>query len=712
MPRRLAGVGALVSTCVIAAIDLSIGAQTSVSMFYLLPLALVTWLRGHRWGIAFSLLLAPWGLLLLALERVLVPNDLWNAGMWSGVCICFSFLIDQVHTQDRSLRMVHSVRRAVVVTAVIACAVVGAGLVVQQSLLARQGVRFTRQSDVLAISPPAVSEPMSGVRATRVMTNFRNRMSATRGASRPVLLGSRDPNGPSCVTPVLTGQAGGQAVALNMGDFDGGPGTRMGMLFLFDRRSVKNSRDDYLWHQTRLRTYLENQLALNQPALAMASQLATEAAHLASAAQQWTSFPSDLSAVDHVYHNDWPGFCLTNLTRAINTKNLSDTQRWSVEFASAMFAMEDLHRWLGFLVQNQMAALDFQRESSLLFTGEGMKIPDYNLSVNLGDFPAGLLGLNGMSNYYEIERQAETIYATLSADFGAGMLSESPSLEAMWMPPGVRQPYWVMGQELSGTNRELWRRAARTPYERSYLVNMLYRASAAGTLESLATVLRRFDTIHSNATLGQLMDVLMYRGHSFGAAEWGDRYQTSLVSATSDLTGTDVDAFHRAARLTHHTYQRGGYGISNTLREAVQTQRVDCIRATDMIGAIYRNSGRSRFGHVRWCGGTSSHSVAAYVGREGDTLRTLLLDGLEPRPQPEVWPEAYFLGHAWPAGLEQNAPAYCAELYVRGLDNYVWAEGYVIRGPHAGSLRRAAIPYLSQRSAQTIDRVFAGPYPG
>jgi predicted DNA-binding protein (MmcQ/YjbR family) len=82
----------------------------------------------------------------------------------------------------------------------------------------------------------------------------------------------------------------------------------------------------------------------------------------------------------------------------------------------------------------------------------------------------------------------------------------------------------------------------------------------------------------------------------------------------------------------------------------------------------------------------------------------LLVDGLcAPSQQAELWPDAYFRGHAWPPGLESSPPPFAVELYSRGLDTYVWAEGYIIRGPNAGTLMRAAIPYSQHR-----DQAFAG----
>ena len=149
------------------------------------------------------------------------------------------------------------------------------------------------------------------------------------------------------------------------------------------------------------------------------------------------------------------------------------------------------------------------------------------------------------------------------------------------------------------------------------------------------------------------------------------------------------------------------------LRDALEKRELDCVRATDMIGAIFRNAGRTRFGHVRWCAGTAAHSVAAYLGRDGDQSRTLIVDGLMPADKPEVWPDAYFHGHRWPPqpGVQNPPTPYAVELYARGLDNYIWAEGYVIRGPHAGWLTTSRIPYSTHRRADSSRKVFDGPYP-
>ena len=136
---------------------------------------------------------------------------------------------------------------------------------------------------------------------------------------------------------------------------------------------------------------------------------------------------------------------------------------------------------------------------------------------------------------------------------------------------------------------------------------------------------------------------------------WDDRYQPQLLNAAAgiDAGESDKEALLAAQHWTHDFYQSPeNYDQTITLHDALQQKKLDCIRATDMIGAIFRDAGRPRFGHVRWCSETTGHSVAAYMGVENGTRKTLLADGLMPDDRLEIWPECYFLGHAWPPGLE------------------------------------------------------------
>jgi hypothetical protein len=290
--------------------------------------------------------------------------------------------------------------------------------------------------------------------------------------------------------------------------------------------------------------------------------------------------------------------------------------------------------------------------------------------------------------------------------------SSSFNQDAVWVPPTLRKDFLKLQAVLSPQNQRTWAQAARTPFEHSYLVNMLFRASRVEVADEMANSLRRFDAILPHATVGELMSPLMYRGHSFGGLEWSDRYLPTLVSAAANVKGSDAEAFLAAAQWTNNFYRAPAeYGVTLTLRDAIDQKRLDCVRATDMIGAVYRNSGHIGFGHVRWCAETAGHSVAALLRVPDNKHSALLADGLVPTTQLEPWPDAYFHGHAWPAGMERNPTPYAMELYIRGIDSYVWAEGYIVRGPNAGTLQRTDIPYSTLRRTASVEKIFNGPFP-
>jgi hypothetical protein len=530
--------------------------------------------------------------------------------------------------------------------------------------------------------------------------------------SRPVLLGSRDPHGPSCVRPIMRGEVR-QSLPTVLADFDGGPGTTLAGLMAFDRANCQSPSADFVWHQGRLKTYLENLAQRNREPLRQAQVLAGQAAELAQRVGEWTTWHDGLAAVPpNIPRDNWPCYCLAELNQAIAAQDLAGTQRWSAEFASAALTLADLHRWLEFLAHNELAALEFQARCRELFDWADPRVAHYELNSSIDHFPAGLLSLHAVSNYSEVEYQAEGLFCVPDADLVETAANAHGTPGSVWVSPAVRECFLKVEQQLSPANRKTWELAARTAYEHCYLVNMLDRAWRGDTAEQLSEAVRRFDVNHPQAPLPELMGAIMYRGHSFGGLEWGDRYQAGLMDMAAAIHGSGREAFVAAYRQTYNLYHDPThYAPSLTLRDALAHKQLDCNRATDMIGAVYRNSGQSRFAHVHWCAGTEGHSVAAAAVGEGAQYQVLLLDGLTPSDQPEVWPQAYFQGHAWPPGLESNPPPYTAELYLRGLDNYIWGQGYIIRGADAGTLTTAAVPYLPNWGHAGSAKVFAGPYP-
>jgi hypothetical protein len=531
-------------------------------------------------------------------------------------------------------------------------------------------------------------------------------------ASRPVLLGDRDPLGPSCVTVVRSGQR--DDMLKTPADDKGGPGSRFAFLHLLDREGCKSAMQDFAWHQEILVPELRQEAAANRPAMELANDLAEKAGQFCAAAEKWTALPEGVAPIGFNRRDDWFGYCMTELDQAVAAEDLPAAKRWAAELASAAFSLADLHRWLAFLYDNSLSALEFQSRCTDLFRLVDARSADYDYLRTISILPAGILFSNGKGNFFEVERQAERLFSVPDDRLAAIYASPNPTPASIWIHPRLRPWFLKLQSALSPENKKTWEQAARTPYEHSYLINILFRTWKAGAIDDLSGALKNFDAVHPHATVQELMSVLMYRGHSYGGLEWDDRYRGQLREAAGKIpaSATDVQALQSATRWTHAFFKGPeNYGATFTLGESLDRRKLDCVRATDMIGAIYRNAGRARFGNVRWCADSTGHSVAAYMGVENGKRKTLLTDGLMPDAPLETWPDCYFHGHAWPPGLQNNSTPYAVELYVRGIDCYVWAEGYIVQGPNAGQFTTTTIPYLSPQRKTETRKIFDGPYP-
>lgn len=541
--------------------------------------------------------------------------------------------------------------------------------------------------------------------------------------SRAVLLGKRDPAGPTCQPFRPQGHTDAGYKPPPKGNLDGGPGNRMLQVYYWQHKdAVRSAPDDYRWHQTTLRRELESLRSRSRDVSARLRPLVEKAGRLERIVAAWGALPEQFGAIHLVADAEADRGARALLIRVVTSvgvprRDLAAVQLWARELHAALAAQEDLHRWLELLCTNQLDSLDFQVLGEGLFTecaskfgGEGQE--PYNAPAVISRFPGGSLGVTALNNYFEVERQGEGLFRinrdwAVKAEGSAALVTQAPA--SVWMPPEVREAFVAMRRRLGAANRATWDRAAAMPYERSFMANQLFRPLRAGVLERLGVALERFDARHPRATVAELMDVLPYRaGLGMSGIEWGDRFDERLMAAAGKLAGgSRREAFMAAHAWAHDTVYKGSAnykGMVLTLRKALDMGKYDCIRGTDMIGALYRNAGWPGFLNVRWCRGASAHTIAGVALRQGEGARVVAVDSLfAPGRRQGTWPESYFTGHP---------DLYAVELNGRGLDNYVWLQGYVIRGPNAGTLMRAAVPYLPGWDTAGREKVFAGPYPG
>ncbi len=653
---------------------------------------------------------------------------LWNAAGSFGMYLVFVVLLDHLRAAHAGqperaagpgrTRAPVTVLRALVAAVVLVAMSAGVGAIWDKRVLGAAPVGARATSGTRAAATTGAAANADGDSAAQAdaaaptVARLETVVAAALKRSRLDLLGSRDPNLNSCVTPVLSGQLTDKLPS-TLGDYDGGPGTKLAVMLALDRQVCARPMQDFEYHQGRLRRYLENALASNADSLQLAETAERTARAMADRLAAAKSFPSDLAPSHFADRTTWPDYCLASLDAAIAARDLPGARRWADELSGATFSLADLHRWLAFLTHNYLDSLDFQAMCKTVFEGAESNGEPYDRNSTLSQLPAGLMTLHGGSNFYEVEHRAERLFS-MPADRLATLGETSDAPGPRCLPPVERTVYRRVWEALSPANRRSLDAAAQSPFDHTYVTNMLDRADKSSTVDQLVQCMREFNARNDHADPGELLGMLMYRGHSFAAIEWSDRFLPQLMTAAKTFAPqTDEQALVSAAQWTNDFYrQPATYGVTFSLRDALAEKRLDCVRATDMIGALFRDSGHARFGHIRWTCETGGHSVAAaFIPTPEGGHKTLIMDGLNPTRQPEIWPDAYFHGHVWPAGMEKFPTPYAAELYVRGLDNYVWAEGYILRGPNAGNLMKAKVPYLKDRATPETVKVFEGPYP-
>ena len=57
----------------------------------------------------------------------------------------------------------------------------------------------------------------------------------------------------------------------------------------------------------------------------------------------------------------------------------------------------------------------------------------------MSQFPAGVLGLNGKGNYYEVERQAESLFSMPAERFAEISANKHVTSGSVWVPPSSRK---------------------------------------------------------------------------------------------------------------------------------------------------------------------------------------------------------------------------------------------------------------------------------
>jgi len=485
----------------------------------------------------------------------------------------------------------------------------------------------------------------------------------------------------------------------------GGPFAR---LMANKRESPKSVLAFYAWQQGPFRDLVRDLRARNTAAWDRLRPVQDTAARLVRVLADGHR-PESIPAATAPRSGCWPERCLAGLLEA-GLRDPAAAHGWAVELHAALAGLADLHRWVDLLTACDLAMVDLQARCLEAYVYANPLAPP-NFMECLDYLPAAWLDGARLSNYLIVETLAGLWLSPADAQPGALARPAGREDAAHCLPHPLRKHYRDIRSRLGERGRHLWDRAAAAPFERSYLANILRRARDGGVVDPLAVVLRRFERTNPAGTVADMMDVLFHRAGSISSCiQAGDRYDPRLMAATENLSGTNDHVLRQAHHAAHAVLGdwRNYQGRVWTIKEALDTRKLDCVRGTDIVGALYRNAGRGGCYLVRVACGSAGHSMFAVRSGRGAERRILLADSLVDEPPHLEWPEAFYDGLVWPEGYPAHrAPAYSAELGARGLDNYVFIEGYVIRGPHAGEIVRTPVPYLQGHTASGMELICA-----
>ncbi len=479
--KWLLGSVALLLLAGVALLDYLAGRDFSFTLLYLAPISIAIWFVGALPALVMCFLAAGCSITGELYDNASLSAALWNAGGRLGVYLAFYVILGYLREHKMSGVITPLSRKWIAIGAATPfLVIIAAGIAHHHAPM---------NGPLLSAAETASSGRLGDHNPLIELSSL---VQQSLKLSRPLLLGSRDPNGPSCIQISHTGDVKG-VMPENRGDLDGGPGTSLAVLYFYDRQGIKSPLEDFKWHQTRLRTYLENNLTLAASAEELARESAEKASKFLDAANSWSAVPTDVTAIGFTRQDDWPSYCMVAIDKAIDEKDLAATKYWATELAAATFWLDDLMRWRHFLYENLLAALDFQAQCESLFVAAEREGLDYKPESTMSQFPAGVLGLNGKGNFYEVERQAEQLFSMPADRLFAIEQSKQLRPSALWVPPTAREMFLQLRSVLSADSQITWDLAARTPYQHGYLVNLLFRARTAELVDDLATVLKKFD---------------------------------------------------------------------------------------------------------------------------------------------------------------------------------------------------------------------------
>ena len=186
--RWLWGGFALLLLAVVAPLDYVTGRDFSFTLLYLAPIAIAIWLVGAIPALVLCFLAACCSMAGELIHDAPLSAALWNAGGRLGVYLSFYVILGYLREHKTSGVVTPLARKWIAIGAAVPClAIVAAGI-----------AYHSRPTNGPLLSTAAAASP-ERLADQNPLAELSSLVQRSLKLSRPLLLGSRDPNGPSCI---------------------------------------------------------------------------------------------------------------------------------------------------------------------------------------------------------------------------------------------------------------------------------------------------------------------------------------------------------------------------------------------------------------------------------------------------------------------------------------------------------------------------------
>jgi hypothetical protein len=161
------------------------------------------------------------------------------------------------------------------------------------------------------------------------------------------------------------------------------------------------------------------------------------------------------------------------------------------------------------------------------------------------------------------------------------------------------------------------------------------------------------------------------QGAYYASESAADRYCDAVVEAAEKVKGKPKEAPVEAHKAAYEIYGGGKnyQGGIQSLAEACRIHKMDCIRASNLLGAIYANAGYVGMHPVRMCRANPQDKTMGY---NGHTI-TCVIDGKKSRTLDPLTPKA---GPSFESVYKSTKEAASVSLGYRCLNSYMAGKFY------------------------------------